>query len=73
MPIHLRCGNRMDGSGPTLISSSPNCELAELISQISSRHTPRDERAALPRGHPLTWGALTFNTLLEGSIYADSV
>ena len=71
MSTQLRCGNRMDGSGPTLIASSPNCELAELINPISCGHTPRDERGTLPPGHPLSWGALTFNTLLEGSIYAD--
>ena len=71
MPIHLRCGIRMDVTRPTLVFSRPNCELAELISPVPLRHTIRDDQMPLPAGHPTSWGILTFNTLLEGSAYAD--
>ena len=73
MSTLVRCGKPMDGSGPGLDFSSPNCRAGELIGQISLTGLTRDDRLPLPTGHPLSWGLLTLGTLLEGSAYADGV
>jgi hypothetical protein len=73
MSIDVRCSKRMDGSGHSLVFSSPNYELAELTSPVSDKCPPGDDRLALPPGHPLSWGLLTRGTILEGSAYADSL
>jgi hypothetical protein len=72
MPIDVRCGRRMDGSGPGLVFSSPNCEPAELIEQVFRGCMHADDRLPLPPGHPLSWGLLTQGTVLQGSAFGDS-
>ena len=71
MSTLVRCGKRMDGSGPRLDVSSPNYMVAELIEAVSLRRAARDDRLPLPPGHPVSWGLLTLGTLPEGSAYAD--
>jgi hypothetical protein len=73
MSTLVRCGKRMDGSGPGLDFSSPNCRTGSSIGQVSLTGLTRDDRLPLPTGHPLSWGVLTLGTLLEGSAYADRV
>jgi hypothetical protein len=73
MPAHVRCGRRMDGSGPGRVFSSPNREPAELIERGFSEPLCEDERLPLPPGHPLSWGPLTQGTVLEGSAYGDAL
>ena len=73
MSFDVRCGRRMDGSGPGLVFSSPNYEPAELIEQVSPGRMRGDDRLPLPPGHPLSWGLLTQGTLLQGSAYGDSL
>jgi hypothetical protein len=73
MSIQVRCGNQMDGSGPSRVFSSPNYEPTELINPFLPEDPPEDERLPLPPGHPLSWGLLTLGTILEGSAYADSL
>jgi len=63
----------MDGSGPGLDFSSPNCRAGGRIEAVSFKRLTRDERLPLPTGHPLSWGVLTLGTLLEGSAYIDGV
>jgi hypothetical protein len=69
MPAYVRCGRRMDGSGPGRIFSSPNRKPAELIEQVFSGRAGEDERLPLPPGHPVSWGLLTQGTVLEGAAY----
>jgi hypothetical protein len=73
MSFQVRCGKRMDGSGPSRVSSSPNYERVELISRGLAQPLFGDDRLPLPAGHPLSWALLTLGTLLEGSVYADSL
>jgi hypothetical protein len=72
MSILFHCGNRMDGSGATLLSSSPNHSPGDPIYPVSTEIRLGDDRLPLPSGHPLSWGLLTFDTLLAGSRYTDS-
>jgi hypothetical protein len=71
MSTLVRCGKRMDGSGPGADFSSPNYMVAELVRPVSLPTVAKDERLPLPSGHPVSWGLLTRGTLLEGSAYAD--
>jgi hypothetical protein len=73
MSIQLRCGRRMDGSGPGLVFSSPHYAPAEPMKPASAQTPDGDDRLPLPPGDPLSWGLLTLGTLLEGSAYADSL
>jgi hypothetical protein len=73
MSIQVRCDRRMDGSGPSLVFSSPNCETTGLTEPRSSPAPPEGDRLPLPPGHPLSWGLLTLGTVLEGSAYADTL
>ena len=73
MSIRVRCGRRMDGSGPSCVFSSPNFEAAEVTDAPSLEPISADDRPALPPGHPLSWGLLTLGTLLEGSPYANTL
>ena len=73
MSSEVRCGKRMDGSGPGLVFSSPNYETFTMTSPVWPEDPPGDDRLPLPPGHPLSWGLLTLGTALEGSAYADSL
>jgi hypothetical protein len=73
MSIPVRCGRQMDGSGPRLVFSSPNCKLARPIETVLSEAPRKDDRLPLPSGHPVSWGLLTLGTVLEGSAYADAL
>jgi hypothetical protein len=73
MSFQVRCGKRMDGSGRSLVFSSPNYDTAKLSSSGFRASPAGDDRLPLPPGHPLSWDLLTLGTLLEGSTYADSL
>ena len=69
--MQVRCGRRMDGSGRSLVFSSPKHQPSKLISPVPSNCPTGDDRPPLPPGHPLSWELLTLGTMLEGSPYAN--
>ncbi len=79
--ISLLCSDRpMDGSGAGTAFSSPNRPQGRRVSiarpaaeaDAETEEEARDERLALPPGHPLSWGLLTAGTLLDGAPYGHA-
>ncbi|MBW4024959.1 MAG: hypothetical protein HIU92_17820 [Proteobacteria bacterium] len=71
MASQVCCETRMDGSGLGTLSSSPNRVGRTITGRGWNTALLRDDRIALPAGHPISWGLLTAGTVLEGSAFAD--